>query len=137
MVIEVRKIGIAEQCHSILTPFLSLFFPPFLSEALKGVTKSVTIFPPDKTFLHADGAACPKYVALLKEIWPGFRVVEREGFDAGAYRGQGRAGFTFHVDYWRAVAKIGFHYYLLNTRRGVRGDEPEFADLRRFIIEGG
>jgi hypothetical protein len=45
--------------------------------------------------------------------------------------------FTYHVDYWRAIAKIGFHYYLLNSRRGVLGHEPDFAGIRRFIMAGG
>lgn len=38
--------------------------------------------------------------------------------------------------YFRAVAKIGFHY-CLSVLHQLRGDEAEFQPLRAFIVEGG
>lgn len=93
--------------------------------------------PSGKSFLHADDAAWPKYVVLLGEIWPDSPVIQTEGRDRGVHRVQGRTIFSVHADYWRAIAKIGFHYYLLNTRRGYRGQEPAFAPLREYIMMGG
>ncbi len=51
---------------------------------------------------------------------------------------QSAARFTFKVNshYFRAVAKIVFHYYLVHTQR-FRGDEECFDPIRRFIVEGG
>jgi hypothetical protein len=59
----------------------------------------------------------------------------KEAIQSG--RVKGTTKFTFHSDYWRAIAKIAFHYYLLNSKRGLHGDEPDFADLRQFILCGG
>jgi hypothetical protein len=44
---------------------------------------------------------------------------------------------NFVVDdkYFRAIAKIGFHYVLKHL--AFRGDEDEFAGIRKFIMEGG
>lgn len=112
-------------------------FPDLTAAQLRAKIDSLGLTPSGKSYLYADDAAWPKYVALLNEIWPDSPVVQGETIEAGTHRMKGTTEFTFHADYWRALAKIGFHYYLLNTRRGVRGDEPEFADLRRFIMEGG
>lgn len=87
-------------------------------------------------FLHADEETYPKYVELLKELFPNSPLVEAEGRDSGVHRVEGCIKGIVHADYWRAIAKIGFHYYLLNTSR-VHGDEAQFADIRRFIIVGG
>lgn len=38
--------------------------------------------------------------------------------------------------YFRAIAKIGFHY-MLKHLRSFRGDEEIFAGIRQFILEGG
>jgi len=93
--------------------------------------------PSGNVYLHCDEGAFQRYAALLKEIFPHSQFTERESDEAGVHQVRGRMSFTFHNDYWRAIAKIGLHYYLCNSRRGIRGDEPEFADIRRFVIEGG
>jgi hypothetical protein len=112
-------------------------FPEMTGQQLLAKINSLGLTPSNRSYLYADDAACPKYVGLLNEIWPDSPVVQSETREAGMRRIQGTTKFTFHADYWRALAKIGFHYCLLNTRRGVRGNEPEFADIRRFILEGG
>jgi hypothetical protein len=40
--------------------------------------------------------------------------------------------FTVNNRYFRDIAKIGFHYFLTKMTR-FRGDEPCFAEIRRFI----
>ncbi len=44
---------------------------------------------------------------------------------------------NYEVDdkYFRAIAKIGFHYVLKHF--AFRGDEDEFANIRNFIMDGG
>jgi hypothetical protein len=88
-------------------------------------------------YLHADQRNMGVYDSLLKEAFPGCEVVDRAVEPAGFRSVKGRTKFTYNGDYWRAIAKIAFHYYLLNTRRGFRGDEPAFDDLRRFLLSGG
>ncbi|NQT19261.1 MAG: hypothetical protein HQ592_06120 [Planctomycetes bacterium] len=39
-------------------------------------------------------------------------------------------------EYFRAIAKIAFHYYLLQDN-SVGGDEREFSGIRDFILKGG
>lgn len=112
-------------------------FPDMTAAQLRTKIDSLGLMPSGKSYLYADDAAWPKYVALLNEIWPTSPVQHGETVEAGMHRIEGTTKFTFHADYWRALAKIGFHYYLLNSRRGVRGEEPEFADVRKFIMEGG
>lgn len=94
--------------------------------------------PSEHIFLHADQANCPHYIAMMRELWPGICIEERNGLDRGVHRVAVRVSFTFHADYYRAIAKIGFHYYyLLHTRRGIQGTEPEFTAIRDLIRNGG
>jgi hypothetical protein len=44
--------------------------------------------------------------------------------------------FTVTEKYFRALAKIGFHYFLTKMR-DFRGDEPCFAGIREFIMNEG
>src|SRR5216683_731783 len=111
--------------------------PGMTATQLRARIAALGIAPSGNIYLHCDEGVCQYYTALLKEVYPDFPLREREGNDPGVHQVRGGASFTFHNDYWRAIAKIGFHYYLVNSRRGFHGDEPEFADIRRFIIEGG
>lgn len=90
-----------------------------------------------RVYLHVDDSHWEQFTAFLSAILPGSTMTESEARSAGVHRVEGRTEFRFNADYWRAVAKIGFHYALLNSRRGFRGDEPEFAALRGFIMTGG
>jgi hypothetical protein len=111
--------------------------PEMTAAQLRARILAVAPTPRGNLYLHCDDGVRQCYTTLLKEVFPNSQLTERDGQDAGVHQVRGRASFTFHNDYWRAIAKIGFHYYLLNNRRGVLGDEPEFAAIRRFIIEGG
>jgi len=43
--------------------------------------------------------------------------------------------FTVNDRYFRAIAKIGFHYFLTKFPR-FRGDEACFTEIRNFIMNG-
>lgn len=75
--------------------------------------------------------------SIADELWPGAGRTEFPMTEVGCYPGWGLVSFHVNDHYFRAVAKIAFHYYLRYNGSGVRGDEPEFADLRRFILGGG
>jgi hypothetical protein len=112
-------------------------FPKMTADQLRAKIASLEIKSSGHKYLHCDEGALQHYRTILKEVFPEISFAERETTDAGIHQVPGRTTFVFHTDYWRAIAKIGFHYYLLNNTRGFRGDESEFADIRRFIIEGG
>jgi hypothetical protein len=86
--------------------------------------------------LRADQANCSHYISLVKEVWPNMPIVEASEEQPGTHRVPMRIGFSVNADYWRAIAKIAFHYYLVTTSRGFSGHEPMFAGIRSFIIEG-
>jgi len=99
------------------------------------VSKGVTDF--QKAWLHCDEQHWEKYISLVKMVWPNAKLEELPATEPGSYRARGRARFTINEHYFRAIAKIGFHYYLAHSRRGVRGDEPGFSEIRKFIMDGG
>jgi hypothetical protein len=91
-----------------------------------------------KLHLHCHEDGYRHYTALMVEAFPHAQITDAGSREAGVHSVRGGARFAIHGDYyWRAIAKIGFHYYLLNNRRGLLGNEPEFADIRRYIIKGG
>ncbi len=70
--------------------------------------------------------------ALLKETWPAATV----GADAlGSTSYQGAVGTLVLTNrYFRAVGKIGFHYFLSQFPE-YTGHEPMFSDIRQFILD--
>jgi hypothetical protein len=77
-----------------------------------------------------------KYVALVKDVLSPSHTEELPPTEAGKQCVRVRSEFQFTSDYYRAIAKIAFHYYLVHNERGFRGDEPYFRDIRRFIKDG-
>ncbi len=55
----------------------------------------------------------------------------------GTHWAHGPTTFTTTDASYRAIAKIGFHYYLTHSQRGVYGNEPGFSRIRDFIMNGG
>jgi len=82
--------------------------------------------------------SCPEtdwgfYVELLEQFWPGSKVQERETREVGRHPVEVEIKFEFNNDYWRALAKIGFHYYLATNRNGYNGSERHFDGIRAFL----
>lgn len=88
-------------------------------------------------YLSCDEAHWSHYSGLVARIWPKAAIKEDVPIEAGVHRRQCRIRYTFTDRYFRSLAKMAFHYYLLGNLRGLAGHEPEFAPLRRFILEGG
>jgi len=87
--------------------------------------------------LHVDENRYQHFLDLLSAAYPDVSVEYSTVTEKGRRRGFARVRFSIHEDYWRAIAKIGFHYYLCTTRRSVFGHEPQFAKLRTYILKGG
>jgi len=72
---------------------------------------------------------------LIKQNWPNAEKKSLPPLEA-AHTLDGRIEFRFSDHYFRALAKIAFHYYLATCNR-VTGQEPVFAPIRSFIRSGG
>src|SRR6202007_1608854 len=71
---------------------------------------------------------------VIQGLWPDATIGEKRAF------AQTNDGATVSVTvtdrYFRAVAKMGFHYFLTQFPE-YTGAEPIFDDIRRFIVENG
>lgn len=71
---------------------------------------------------------------LIKEAWPSVSFGEGT---VGSTMYQGAVGTVVLTDrYFRAIAKIGFHYFLTQFPE-YTGHEPIFAAIREFIVQNG
>jgi len=90
-----------------------------------------------KTWLSCDESQWVEYSELVLHIFPGSQMLQLSSTEQAVHRVQGRTTLKITDHYFRALAKIGFHYCLAHSRRGLRGDEPGFLPLRKFILGGG
>ncbi len=90
----------------------------------------------DRAELRADDANWDEFAALVRAAWPNKCLSEIARTEPGVYKAEGRITCRFTSRYYRAIAKIAFHHFLVHSRRGMRGDESVFAPIRRFIVQG-
>lgn len=91
-----------------------------------------------KFFKHADISAAPEEISWVESLFEGFKIDRKTEWSqpkGPITYGPITIKFTVNSRYFRAIAKIGFHYFLTKFPR-FRGDEPYFSDLRNFIING-
>jgi hypothetical protein len=97
----------------------------------KGITKV------QKIWFHFDDPKGDEFENLIDEAFPDLQKHRLPYREAGIIQIDGRITFKFNDHYFRAVAKMAFHYYLIHSRRGYRGDETIFNPIRNFIMNGG
>jgi len=90
-----------------------------------------------RAWLHCDDSHWKEFTSLLQAAWPEKQMERLPDTEPGIHQVKGRVIFRFGDHYFRAIAKIAFHYYLTHSRRGTRGDEREFESVRQFIMNGG
>lgn len=112
-------------------------FPGMTTEDLRRKIDKSDIKPATRAWLHCDKDQWDHYCSLVRTISPKSAIENLPDTPPGSHRVRGRIAFTVTDHYFRAVTKIGFHYYLAHTRRRLKGNEPCFEPLRRFIMEGG
>jgi len=114
-------------------------FPNMNADVLKQKIESEIAPPPiPALWLHcSDVQRGEEYESLIRKMWSRGERHVLPPTPEGNHPVNGRIQLTVNEHYWRSLAKIGFHYYLCHSRRGVRGDEPGFAAIRNFIINGG
>ena len=108
--------------------------PAITETSLRSRVQELGTEQPKKLYLYAYQSEWPHYFELVRRIWPESSLDGQSSLDAGKHQVWGGATFAFAVAYWRAIAKVGFHYYLVNNRRGYTGHEPEFAAIRAFVM---
>ena len=106
-------------------------------EQLKGLIKKRSIGKVDKAWFHYDEDQKPEFQRLFRAAWPKFEMQELAATGPGVTQICGQITFKVTDHYFRSLAKIGFHYYLVHSRRGFRGEEDFFAPIREFIMNGG
>ncbi len=87
--------------------------------------------------LDCDQPHAESYLRLVQNVFPDLKHKEESTTEAGRMQLRGRVKFSVKLPYYQALAKIAFHYYLSRSRRGYRGDESMFDELRDFIVNGG
>jgi hypothetical protein len=91
----------------------------------------------ERSYLNSDEKNTETFKALIKELWPNLRYGDLPDVPAGVHQVPVRIQCKFTQKYYRAIAKIAFHYLLSVTRCGFTGHEAVFAPMRKFIMEGG
>lgn len=87
--------------------------------------------------IHADQRAFDHYMSLLTQILPNHTTHKSLSLDVGVHSVRAEAMCMVTNRYFRAIAKIAFHYFLLTNQRGLSGAEPMFAPIRHYIRWGG
>jgi len=111
--------------------------PDMTAKSLGMKIEEASPAPNSRIFLYAAEKHYEVYTKLLAEVYPDSPYNDIDSREAGVHRVQGRVTFCFSADYYRALAKIAFHYYLVVNKRGFRGDESIFDAIRDFIMKGG
>jgi hypothetical protein len=112
-------------------------YPNMRPEKVKQEILAMVTLPIKGVWLHCDKRLWDEFTKLFQAMFPTAQQHPLEETPVGERMVDGRIELTVNSHYWQALAKIGFHYYLCHTRRGVRGDEQGFAGIRDFIINGG
>ena len=112
-------------------------FPQMSPEAIKARFDAFKIGEVTKTTMHCDEVHLDTYKALISQAFSSdIEYIEHSTMEPGLQVIPTNFTFTCTVRYFRAIAKIAFHYYLTHNRRGLHGDEDCFAPIRAFIRHG-
>ncbi|MEX2170641.1 MAG: hypothetical protein WD851_15100 [Pirellulales bacterium] len=117
--------------------FYVRYFNGMTADALRAALARCGCKNPHRVYVHCDEHHGASLKRLAAEIFPTFRFEDRPDTESGTHLVPVRTTFEFSIDAFRALAKIGLHYYLVHNRRGYCGSEPEFRELRQFIARGG
>jgi hypothetical protein len=103
-------------------------------EQLRAGFQRLCVTPPFDTQILYDPQERVRVEKLIKEAWPSATFVQGD-LASTKYNGA-VLNFQLTDRYFRAVAKVGFHYFLSQFPH-YRGHESVFSDIRQFILEGG
>ena len=116
--------------------FIKLF-SGMKKEHIEEQLKKLGIINIRKVWFHFDETKGDEFEKILKEVFSSFEKHKLPYTEAGVTPIDGRITFQVNDHYFRAVAKIAFHYYLIYSLRGYQGNEAFFNPIRDFIMNGG
>ena len=109
--------------------------PQMSVKQLKQKLRAAGITGWERARVHFDEANQEAYRHLFSEL--GVQIAENlPDTPEGLHNVVHRVHFKFSEKYYRALAKIAFHYFLTRSSRRVRGYEIEYAEIREFIRKG-
>lgn len=86
--------------------------------------------------IHASSEMYAKAKDAVLLIWPESDHQELDPIDTSKGHWL-RSSVRVTSRYFRALAKIAFHYYVVYSRQAHAAGSPKFSPIRRFILEGG
>jgi len=110
--------------------------PKMTAKSLQKLLSKIEI--PDKPLwrFHAHQDNSDHYLSIIKEIYPSAEIKSENILEQGIHLREGYSRYeTTDYHYFRGLAKIAFHYYLVN-QPFITGDEAEFSMIRDFILNG-
>jgi len=111
-------------------------FPGISSDALKEKVKKLKLKEIKEARLHCDEAHYDNYIQIIRDGWPESKEERLPSTEPGTFHVPVEIRFNVTDHYFRAIAKIAFHYYLAHSQR-FKGNERCFSEIRTFIINGG
>ncbi len=112
-------------------------YPKMRAEQLRERIDKAGIKNISKSWVHCDEMRMGAYRGLVSSIWPELEPSNLPISEVGVQMVAGSIKLTVNDHYFRAIAKMAFHYYLMYSSRSHRGDEDYFGDIRDFIMNGG
>lgn len=90
-----------------------------------------------RLFKHVDISASSEEIPWVESLFEGFKFEKVDWVQPSGPVTYGPLTIKITVTshFFRAVAKVGFHYFLTKFPR-FRGDEPCFSEIRSFIVDG-
>jgi hypothetical protein len=119
--------------------FTIRLFPGMNANALQRKLEQQGIAAGDVShaYWHVDEEHADIFTSTIKEVFPDSHHDEYPPTPAGSNQVPVRIACRFTGKYYRAIAKVAFHYFLSQSRCGFTGHEDYFAPVRKFMMEGG
>ncbi|MBF0502798.1 MAG: hypothetical protein HQM09_21870 [Candidatus Riflebacteria bacterium] len=87
-------------------------------------------------YLHCDYSCIDIHRGIIRNVWPSINMKKAdERLREATVKIEVKLSVT--SAFFRAIAKIGFHYFLAIYKDRVNGREPEFRAIREFILGNG
>jgi hypothetical protein len=129
----IRQIGVSAEDGKIIQ--IPIHKKVSSETLLLGILKKHGLEKAKPVYFFTDSEDKDNFLNILRQIWPDLKVEKvsipenKEGFYASI-------NVTVTSLYHRALAKIGFHYFLAVSKPRFTGTEAEFSPIKSFIRDG-
>lgn len=110
-------------------------FPEMTPASLTKQVVALDVSANSEMCLSCDDTHWERYKTLIEKALR-MKIQDVSTMAAGRHTFKSRISVIVNELYFRALAKIAFHYYLVHRGGGIRGDEADFAPIRDFIMNG-